>query len=128
MKEKDKENEKQNAEFSALKKDVESISEKIDRLEKVLTGREDEKRRKTLTADFEAAEYSHLTDEQKAKAVDFCAKLESAEEVADYKAMLAAGNRKPDKPKDGSVTMDFGKKGDEKSAEDLIREQVDAVK
>jgi len=126
MKEKDEE--KQNAEFSALKKDVESISTKVDRLEKFLTGREDEKRRKALTADFSAAEYSHLTDEQKAKAVDFCVKLESAEEVADYKTMLAAGNRKPEKPANGSVTLDFGKKGEEKSAEELIREQVNAVK
>lgn len=126
MKEKDEE--KQNAEFSALKKDVEGIGTKVDRLEKLLTGREEERRRKALTADFAAAEYSHLTDEQKAKAVDFCAKLESAEEVADYKSMLAAGNRKPEKPADGSVTLDFGKKGEEKSAEELIREQVSAVK
>lgn len=125
---KEKEEEKQNAEFSALKKDVEGISGKIERLEKLLTGREEEKRRRALTADFSAAEYSHLTDEQKAKAVDFCAKLESAEEEADYKAILAAGNRKPEKPADGSVTLDFGKKGDEKSAEELIREQVSAVK
>lgn len=126
MKEKDEE--KQNAEFSALKKDVEGIGTKVDRLEKLLTGREEERRRKALTADFAAAEYSHLTDEQKAKAVDFCAKLESEDEVADYKSMLAAGNRKPEKPADGSVTLDFGKKGDEKSAEELIREQVSAVK
>ena len=125
---KEKEEEKQNAEFSALKKDVESIGGKIERLEKLLTGREEEKRRKALTADFSAAEYSHLTDEQKAKAVDFCAKLESAEAVADYKSMLAAGNRKPERPADRSVTLDFGKKGEEQSAEDLIREQVNAVK
>ena len=126
MKEKDEE--KQNAEFSALKKDVEGIGTKVDRLEKLLTSREDEKRRKALTADFAAAEYSHLTDEQKAKAVDFCARLENPEEVTDYKAILAAGNRKPERPADGSVTLDFGKKGEEQSVEDLIREQVSAVK
>lgn len=119
------EEEKQDAEFSALKKDVEGISTKVDTLVAMFATKANEKKKESLTIDFSAAGYSHLTDEQRKKAVDFCGKLETPEEVADYKAMLIAGNKKPGKPKDGSVTADFAwKDGDERTAIELIREQV----
>lgn len=122
-----KEEEKQNAGFAALKSDVAKIGETVNKLAGMLTGQESEKRKATLAADFAKAEYSHLTDEQKAKAVDFCAKMPEAADAEFYKEMLKAGNKK-EKPGNGSKALDFGKKGgDERTAEELIREQMNGI-
>ncbi|MDR1756084.1 MAG: hypothetical protein LBR65_03865 [Culturomica sp.] len=126
-KEEKKNEEKLNADFAALKDDVAKIGEAVEKLSGMITGQEGEKRKAALTADFAKAEYSHLTDEQKAKAVDFCAKMTDEADVEAYKAMLQAGNKK-EKPTGGSKALDFGKKtGDEKTAEDLIREQIAGI-
>lgn len=127
MKEENEEKEKQNAEFSALKGDVAKISETVEKLAGILTGQQEKQRKETVTADFTAAEFSHLTDEQKKSAVDFCTKATPVEAEA-LKAMLKAGNQKPATPPAGSVVNDFGKAGHEETSEELIRKQVTVLK
>lgn len=119
--------ENQNNDFAALSTKVDGLGEVVSELAKVVKGQETEKRKATLTADFSAADFSHLTDEQRMKAVSICERL-SPEEAEDYKAILKAGNQKPPKPANGSVTANFGKDGKEdREAEDLIREQVESI-
>lgn len=127
MKETDEEKEKKNTEFSALKSDVAKIGESVEKLAGILTGQQEAQRRGVITADFSAAEYSHLTDEQRKSAVDFCTKVSPAE-VESFKAMLKAGNQKPATPPSGSVAADFGKADKEETPAEIIRKQVSALK
>lgn len=121
-----KEKEKQNADFEAIRTEVKEIGATVGKLAQMLTGQEQEKKKTALTADFSAADFSHLTDEQKVKAIDLCARM-TPKEVTDYKALLKAGNKKPQTPGNGSVTANFGKQDAERTAADIIGEQVKSV-
>lgn len=114
------------AEFAELKKDVAAIGDTVNKLTDLLTGQENEKRRSALAADFSKADFSHLTDEQKAKAADFCSKMGDPADIEDYKALLRAGNKK-EKPASGSRAADFEKRKKESTAEELIRAQIDGL-
>lgn len=126
MSEDRKEKEKQNADFEAIRTEVKEIGETVGKLAQLLTGQEQEKKKTALTADFAAADFSHLTDKQKAKAIDLCARL-TPEEVIDYKALLKAGNKKPATPGNGSVAANFGNPDDKRTAADIIGEQIKSV-
>lgn len=119
---------KKDADFAALQSEVKGIATTVNNLATILTGQQAESRKTALAADFAAAEFAYLTDDQKAKAIDFCAKMSDAE-VITYKEILKAGNKKPETPPKGSVTANFGKddKG-ERSTLDVVREQMSAVK
>lgn len=120
--------EKSNAEFTALKADVEKIGKTVQSLAEILTGQATEQKKESLAADFSAAGYSHLTDDQRQKAIDFCMCLKTEQEISNYKDLLKAGNKKPARPASGSVTADFGATGGGQSAEQLIRVQVEGLK
>lgn len=119
---------KKDADFTALQSEVKNIATTVNNLATILTGQQAESRKTALATDFEVADFTHLTDEQKAKAIDFCVKM-SDSEVITYKEILKAGNKKPETPPHGSMTMNFGKddKG-ERSTLDVVREQMSAVK
>ena len=80
----------------------------------------------TLTADFSAPEFSHLTDEQRRQVVGFCAGL-TAVQQAEYKKHIAGLNKKPATPPGGSVTADMGASGEKKTPEQIIKEQISAL-
>lgn len=115
---------RQQADFADLSKAVERNSKAIEALTKMLTKQQEDTRRQKFASDFSAPEFDHLTDEQKQQAADFCAALSDEQQEA-YKRMLQGFKPASATPPAGSVTAQFGAKGDdEKTAEDLIREQV----
>ncbi|MDR0510915.1 MAG: hypothetical protein LBH06_07475 [Rikenellaceae bacterium] len=133
--EKEEKKETPAGDFAEISAAVKRNSEAIDRLTGMLAKQQEAAEqvgkaqdRVALQNDFAAAEFSHMTDTEKASAVDFCIGL-TADQREQYKRSLSALNRKPDTPENGSKTADFGKKGsgDERSAEDIIREQVKEV-
>lgn len=126
-----KENPSLGGDFAELKSAVEKNSQAIASLTGMLEKQQQEqeklRQKQIVTADFSAPEFDHLSDEQKQQAVDFCAGL-NAEAQEAYKKMIADLNRKPATPPSGSVTAEFGASGtEERTAEELIREQVKAL-
>lgn len=113
--------------FGELKSAVEKNSKAIETLTGMLTRQQEERQKQAIVTDFSAPEFSHLTDEQKKEAADFCAELDADRREA-YKKMLLGLNHKSETPPSGSVTAEFGATGkEEKSAEEIIREQMKAL-
>lgn len=79
----------------------------------------------STTADFSGADFSHLTDTQRADFAAFCAGLPESKREA-YKAHVKSMNQKPTPPANGSATVDFvAQAGDQKrTAEDIVRAQM----
>lgn len=112
------------SDFADLKTAVERNSKAIETLVGMVTQQQSDKQKEQITADFSAAEFDHLTDEQKKQAADFCAEL-AAEQREPYKQMLRSLKPVPAAPASGSVTAEFGAKSEQElSAEELIRRQV----
>jgi hypothetical protein len=133
--EKEEKKETPPVDFAEISAAVKRNSEAIDRLTEMMAKQQEAAEqvgkaqdRTTLQNDFAAAEFSHMTDEDKARAIDFCAGL-TADQREQYKKALSALNRKPAVPENGSKAADFGKKGsdDERSTEEIIREQVKGI-
>lgn len=113
--------------FADLKTAVDRNSKAIETLVGMVTQQQNDKQKAQITADFAAAEYDHLSDEQKKQAADFCAGL-TAEQREPYKQMLRSLKPAPATPPAGSVTAEFGAKDTEElSAEELIRQQVQGL-
>lgn len=109
---------------SAVEKNSQAIATLTGMLEKQRQEQEKQRQMQTVAADFAAPEFDHLSDEQKQQAIDFCAGLDTEAQTA-YKKMLAGLNHKPATPPSGSVTAEFGANGtEERTAEELIREQI----
>lgn len=123
----EKENEntqQQPTDFGKLEAAVERNCRAIEKLTGILASQQTEKEKAAITSDFSAPEYDHLTDEQKQQAADFCAALPE-DQREPYKKMLQGIKQKQDTPPAGSVTAEFGaKEQPERTAEDLIRDQV----
>lgn len=119
------------ADFSALEGKVDALATSVNSLVSAISADREKATaaatKETLTSDFSAPEYSHLSDEQRKQVVDFCAGL-TAVQQAEYKKTIAATNVKPATPKSGSVTADMGATGDKKTAQEIISEQISALK
>lgn len=78
-----------------------------------------------VKADFAAAEYSHLSDQQRQDFAAMCIQL-PADQQGKFKESIKAMVKRPQAPGNGSVTASFGATGkeDEKSTADLLREQM----
>lgn len=119
------------ADFSALEGKVDALATSVNAIVAAMaTDREKATvaaTKETLTADFSAPEYTHLSDEQRKQVVEFCAGL-TAVQQAEYKKQIAATNVKPATPKSGSVTADMGAAGEKKTAAQIISDQIAALK
>lgn len=113
--------------FADLKTAVDRNSKAIETLVGMVTQQQNDKQKAQITADFSAPEYDHLNDEQKKQAADFCAGL-PADQREPYKKMLRELKPASATPPSGSVTAEFGAKGEQElSAEELIRQQVERL-
>lgn len=115
------------SDFADLKTVVEHNSKTIENIANMLAKQQSDNQKQQITADFSAPEYDHLNDEQKKQAADFCAGL-SAEQREPYKKMLRELKPASATPPSGSVTAEFGAKGEQElSTDELIRQQVNVL-
>lgn len=77
-----------------------------------------------IKADFASAEYSHLTDAQRQDFAAICVQLPADQQIK-FKESIKAMAKRPQVPGNGSVTAEFGAKGQEekRSADDILRQQ-----
>lgn len=75
-----------------------------------------------IKADFASAEYSHLTDIQRQDFAAMCVQL-PADQQTKFKESIKAMAKRPQAPGNGSVTAEFGSKSQEKSADEILRQQ-----
>lgn len=83
---------------------------------------EEEADKKAVDDEFKTAEFSHLTDTQKADFAEACRALPQERRAA-FKESIKAMAKKPARPANGSVSAEFSAKED-KSSIDIIREQM----
>lgn len=111
----------QNADLAALIEQNKKLAETVGTLQQTVTGFIGKTK---ATADFSADEYKHLSQAQKETAAGIVADL-GEEKATALKGLLKELAKAPVVVKQGSVTKDFGKQGDEKrTAEDIVREQL----
>lgn len=111
----------QNADFAALMEQNKQLMTTVGELQKTVAGFMNKSK---ATADFSADDYKHLTKEQKETASEIIADL-GEERATALKGLLKELAKQPVVVKQGSVTKDFGKQGDEKrTAEEIVREQL----
>lgn len=115
--------------LQSMQAKVEQTAADVARLVDAMKQQQEQKSAQDATADFAAAEYSHLTDQQRADFAAMCIQLPS-DQQSKFKESIKAMAKKPAVPAPGSVTADFGSKGpdSQKSAEDVLRSQFNAIK
>lgn len=115
--------------LTSMQAKVDQTAADVARLVDAMKQQQEQKTAQDATADFAAADYSHLTDQQRADFAAMCVQLPS-DQQSKFKESIRAMANKPAAPAPGSVTADFGSKGSgsQKSAEDVLRSQFNAIK
>ncbi len=121
MVDKKKEENPQNADFAALQRQNQELTENVNALTKTLNGFMN---RSKATVDFSADEFKNMTAEQKETAAGICADL-GEEKATALKGLLKELAKPAVTVKNGSIVKDFGQPADAvKTTGDIIREQM----
>lgn len=111
---------------------VEKLTDSVNKLTELVGAKEQKEAEAATKAaedavkeDFAAAEFSHLSDQQRQDFAAMCIQLPADQQIK-FKETVKAMAKRPQAPGNGSVTAEFGAKGKEgeKSTTDLFREQM----